>query len=174
MKVTIAASSAFVLLVAASPSAAQSNDPGRLVYANRCASCHGSNGNGGELGPSIVMRVPARTDDELRSVVQQGLPTAGMPAFANLTEAELRDLITFLRTLRPREGSGPTRTTLTLTTGRSLEGLILNQGGDDLQLLGDDRKLHLVRKEGIDIVRSPRRPTGRATTVRRWGTVTRL
>jgi alcohol dehydrogenase (cytochrome c) len=118
------------------------------MFASRCASCHGTTGDGGELGPSIVMRVPARTDAELTTVIQQGLPTAGMPAFGNLSAPEARDLIAFLRTLRPREGSGPTRTRIVLTTGASLDGLILNQGIDDMQVLGGDRKLHLLRKEG--------------------------
>jgi alcohol dehydrogenase (cytochrome c) len=145
---TLASAWCVLVTLIAVPSYAQTSDPGRVVYSSRCASCHGSNGSGGELGPSIVMRVPARTDAELTTVIQQGLPTAGMPAFANLAATELRDLLTFLRSLRPREGSGPTRTKLTLTTGTSLDGLILNQGNDDLQLLGDDRKLHLFRKEG--------------------------
>ena len=139
-----------VLLCAlsASAAAAQTSDPGRVIYASRCASCHGSNGGGGELGPSIVTRVPARTDEELTTVIRQGLPTAGMPAHPNLTDAELRDLITFVRSLRPREGSGPTRITASLTTGGSIQGLILNQGATDVQVLGDDRRIHLLRRSG--------------------------
>src|SRR5689334_10600827 len=96
-----------LLVLFAAPAYAQATDPGRLIFTSRCASCHGSNGGGGELGPSIVMRVPARSDEELTSVIHQGLPTAGMPAFANLSATETRDLIAFLRSLRPREGSGP-------------------------------------------------------------------
>ena len=103
---------------------------------------------GGELGPSIVSRVPARTDEELTTVIRQGLPTAGMPASPALSDAEVRELISFLRTLRPREGSGPVRTKVALASGSSLEGLVLNQGTNDLQLLGDDRKIHLLRKAG--------------------------
>ena len=132
----------------ASSAAAQTTDPGRLVYASRCAGCHGSNGGGGELGPSIVERVPARTDEELTTVIRQGLPTAGMPASPGLTDAEVGELMRFLRSLRPREGSGPARTTIALTNGRSIEGLVLNQGAVDMQMLGDDRKIHLLRKSG--------------------------
>ena len=87
--------------------AAQSAETGRKAYAGRCAGCHGTNGNGGELGPGIATRVPARTDDDLSSLIRQGLPTAGMPAFPNLADAEVRDLIAFLRTLKPREGGRP-------------------------------------------------------------------
>ena len=137
----------FVLL-ASSADAAQSSDPGRVIYASRCAGCHGTSGDGGELGPSITMRVPARTDDDLMTLFREGLPMAGMPAFPALTDAEVRDLIRFVRTLRPREGSGPVRAKITLTTGAPLEGLVLNQGPDDLQLLTDDRKIHLLRKSG--------------------------
>ena len=60
----------------------------------------------------------------------------------------MRDVIGFLRTLRPREGSGPVRAKIALASGSSLEGLVLNQGTADLQLLGDDRKIHLLRKSG--------------------------
>ncbi len=40
------------------------------------------------------------------------------------------------------------RATVTLTDRRQLEGLVLNQTARDLQLLGDDRKIHLLRKSG--------------------------
>lgn len=127
---------------------AQSPDAGRQVYVGRCAGCHGTNGDGGELGPAITMRVPARTDEELTTLFQQGLPTAGMPAFPGLADTEVRDLIRFLRALQPREGSKPTRTKVALSTGIWLEGVVLNQGTFDLQLLGDDRRIHLLRKSG--------------------------
>jgi alcohol dehydrogenase (cytochrome c) len=135
-------------LLIASSAAAQTPNPGRTTYASRCSGCHGSNGGGGELGPSIVARVPARTDEELTTVIRQGLPTAGMPASPNLSDTEVRELIGFLRTLRPREGSGPVRTKIALANGSTIEGLVLNQGVGDLQLLGDDRKIHLLRKVG--------------------------
>src|SRR3989442_1278015 len=35
-----------------------------------------------------------------------------------------------------------------LVGGRALEGVVLNQSADDLQLLGDDRKIHLLRRSG--------------------------
>jgi len=138
---------AFCLLVP-SIALAQNPGPGQQGFVSRCAGCHGSDGNGGELGPAIVDRIPARTDEDLAALFKQGLPAAGMPAFPNLTATESADLIRYLRTLRPREGSGPVRTKLTLVDGRAIEGLVLNQSALDLQLLGDDRKLHLLRKSG--------------------------
>ena len=38
-------------------------DAGPAVFVSRCAGCHGSDGNGGELGPAIATRVPSRTDE---------------------------------------------------------------------------------------------------------------
>ncbi len=132
----------------ATTAAAQNPEPGRQTFVSRCASCHGSDGNGGELGPNIAARVPSRTDADLIGVVRQGLTAAGMPAFPNLSETESTDLIRFLRALTPRNGSVPSRTKAALTTGGALEGLILNQSAVDLQILGDDRKIHLLRKSG--------------------------
>jgi alcohol dehydrogenase (cytochrome c) len=139
---------ASIVFFASSVAAAQTPDPGQQVFVTHCAGCHGTNGNGGELGPDISMRVPARTDEELATLLRQGLPAAGMPAFASLTDTESRDLIRFLRTIRPRDGSAPARTKVTLTTGASLEGVVLSEGTGELQVLGDDRTLHLLRKSG--------------------------
>jgi alcohol dehydrogenase (cytochrome c) len=126
----------------------QSPEPGRQVFVSRCAGCHGSDGNGGELGPAIATRVPARTDDDLMSVVRQGLPGAGMPAFPGVSDTDLVALIRYLRTLRPPAGSAPVRATIALVDGRTIDGLVLNQSAVDLQLLGDDRRIHLLRKSG--------------------------
>jgi alcohol dehydrogenase (cytochrome c) len=138
----------FCALLPSSMAVAQSADAGQSVFVNRCAGCHGTDGNGGELGPAITERVPSRTDEDLASLFKQGLSAAGMPAFPNLTTDETGDLIRYLRTLRPRRGSGPVRTTITLLDGGRVQGLLLNQSALDLQLLGDDRKIHLFRKSG--------------------------
>ena len=138
----------FLAFLTSSLALAQSPDARRQVFVSRCAGCHGSDGNGGELGPAITTRVPARTDADLTSLFRQGLPAAGMPAFPGLSGTEAADLVRYLRTLRPREGSGPVRTAVTLAGGGTVGGLILNQSADDLQLLGDDRRIHLLRKAG--------------------------
>jgi alcohol dehydrogenase (cytochrome c) len=132
------------VLVAAS-AVAQTPEPGRQVFASRCATCHGTAGTGGELGPSIVSRVPLRSDQELEAVIREGVTGAGMPAFPNLSKAEVSDLVTFLRTLRP-VSAGPRRTTARLTNGQTLQGMLLNQSQGELQLLGDDRVVHLLRE----------------------------
>jgi len=143
-----AAISLLLTLIAVSSVAAQTPDAGRQVFVARCAGCHGSDGNGGELGPGIAARVPLRSDADLAALLKLGLPGAGMPSFGTLTDQESADVVRFLRTLRPRAGSGPERGKVTLDGGRTLEGLVLNRSANDMQLLGDDQTLHLLRKNG--------------------------
>jgi len=135
-------------LLSSSITVAQTPDSGRQVFVSQCATCHGSDGNGGELGPAIATRVPSLDDDNLRSLFRQGLPAAGMPPFPGVSATEVGDLIRYLRTLRPRSGSAPRRKQITLIGGAAIDGLVLNESSLDLQLLGDDRKLHLLRKSG--------------------------
>ena len=115
-------------LLFASSAAAQSADPARTIYASRCAGCHGSNGGGGELGPSIVSRVPARTDEELTTVIRQGLPTAGMPASPALSDAEVTSSSASFARSALAKARAPFAPTVPLDHRRSLEGLVLNQG----------------------------------------------
>src|SRR5690606_25008257 len=104
-------------------------------------------GNGGELGPNITGRVPLRSDEELAAVVSLGLGAAGMPGFPSIGEREMPELISLLRSLRPRFGSTPERSEVVLANGQRVVGLVLNRGTDELQLLGDDRRLHLLRRD---------------------------
>ena len=122
-------------------------DAGRQVFLTRCASCHGTTATGGEFGPSIVDRVRLRNDSGLISLLQSGLPSSGMPTFPDITGSSRSNLIAFLRTLKPTEGSA-SRTTVNLEGGRELSGLVLNRSVIDMQLLSDDGHLHLLRKKG--------------------------
>lgn len=142
-----AAALALPLLLPPCAAIASSADAGRRQYQEACARCHGGDGNGGELGPGIVTRLMARDDDGLAALVRDGLPAAGMPGFP-LAERDMHELVAFLRTLRPAHGALPPRATLRTTDGRTLHGLVLNQSWADLQLLSDDRRIHLLRKEG--------------------------
>jgi alcohol dehydrogenase (cytochrome c) len=128
-------------LAAGSPQAA-----GHEVFATRCASCHGTNATGGEFAPSIVDRVPLHTDDELRELLHNGLPSSGMPAFPDVVDPERANLISFLRTLKPTEGRAAARASVTLEGGKTLEGVALNRSGNGMQLLADDHRLYLLRK----------------------------
>jgi alcohol dehydrogenase (cytochrome c) len=128
-------------LPAGSPQAA-----GRQVFATRCASCHGTNAGGGEFAPSILERVPLRTDDELVKLLHNGIPSAGMPPFPDIVNQDRANLISFLRTLKPFFGAAAERASVTLQGGKSLQGTALNRSANDMQMLGDDHQLYLLRK----------------------------
>ncbi|HXB75580.1 MAG TPA: PQQ-binding-like beta-propeller repeat protein [Candidatus Acidoferrales bacterium] len=141
-------------LLAASAALAQDADPGRVVFETRCARCHGSDGNGAEMGPAIRGRLAARNDQQLVALIREGLPGQGMPAI-QVSEAEMAPLTRFLRTLQPRMGRERpvVRQKVTITDGKGLDGKtldgeVLNQGFDDLQLRTDDKRIHLLRRVG--------------------------
>jgi alcohol dehydrogenase (cytochrome c) len=56
---------------------------GKQAFATRCSVCHGVDGRGAERGPNLAnnRRVRSRSLEELRTVVRNGIPAAGMPAF---------------------------------------------------------------------------------------------
>lgn len=78
-----------------------------LLYANRCASCHGTHAQGGErvpgYGAPAFAKIPALTaslsQDHFNQVVVKGLQGDLMPANAALTGAQLRDLYAHVKSL---------------------------------------------------------------------------
>ncbi len=80
-------------------SAALAQD-GRQLFSERCSVCHGIDGHGAERGPNLAnnRRVRSRSLDELRAVIHNGIPAAGMPAF-DFPPAELAAVTSFVRSL---------------------------------------------------------------------------
>jgi len=68
-----------------------------------------------------------------------------MPAFKR-TEREMDDLIAFLRTLKPSAGHGLSSRVVEMMDGGKLEGAVLNETIEDLQLQTPDQRVHLLRK----------------------------
>jgi mono/diheme cytochrome c family protein len=61
-----------------------------------CAGCHGSDGLGTSLAPSLAERVPSRTDEGLLQSILQG--RGDMPAWQeNFQDQEFADLLAYLR-----------------------------------------------------------------------------
>jgi alcohol dehydrogenase (cytochrome c) len=126
----------------------QDVEPGRKAFESRCARCHGADGNGGEMGPPITLRLTTRDDQQLATLIRDGLPARGMPP-TGIADPELADLVKFLRTIQRRADGRPVvRVKLQTTTGKSLDGQLLGEGFDDLQLRTDDRRVHLLRRAG--------------------------
>lgn len=87
------------------PSAGGSTTPlagdpakGQVVFARYCNACHPGGGMG--AGPSLVSRVPGMRDSAVENAVRRG--RGRMPAFTanQISDQELTDLVSFLRTLK--------------------------------------------------------------------------
>ncbi len=95
--------------LAAPPEAevAESPDPGRQLYASNCLSCHGDQGLGDgpkaaslyEAPANLQKHVPHHSDAQLSKVIRSG--PGPMPAFEDLSEDDMKALLTYLRTLAP-------------------------------------------------------------------------
>ena len=84
---------------------------GHDLFVRHCTPCHGARADGS--GPRAARLAGAPADltalpDERRDprrlfeVLHQGLPGTDMPSWRALDDAELWDLVTYLRTLSPR------------------------------------------------------------------------
>jgi alcohol dehydrogenase (cytochrome c) len=125
-------------------------DPGRRAFELRCGRCHGGDGKGGEMGPNIIERLGAfRTDTALTTLIHNGIPESGMPPNP-VVAPELTYLLRFLHSITPRAGRGfvhpQPRVSVELIAGTKLDGVVLGEGFDDLQMRTDDGKVHLLRK----------------------------
>lgn len=82
---------------------------GRRVYASTCIACHGEDGRGTQLGPSIAdgewRNVPGGSFEEIATLVRQGVPQpeeyeVAMPAYAGyLTEEQIRAVAAYTYSL---------------------------------------------------------------------------
>ena len=124
----------------------QTVDPGRTAFESRCARCHGADGNGGEMGPPIAERLAPLEDQQIAKLIRDGAPAKGMPPSV-VDDPEMAALLKFLRTIQ-RQPSPVVRTKLQMTDGRSLEGQLLGEGFDDVQVRTDDKRVHLLRRSG--------------------------
>ena len=69
-----------------------------------------------------------------------------MPAFPDIVDPARANLIAYLRTLHARGETEVTHMTVQLADGGSLTGTALNRSATGIQLLGEDKKVHLLRK----------------------------
>ena len=146
---------ACVLVSVAAATAQQPAAGGAASYTTRCSVCHGGDGNGNERAPAILGFVAANSDDQVAALIRKGV--RAMPAHT-IADPEMEQLIAHLRTLRPPRGGaapGPRSTSVKLQDGRTLDGLVLTEGGFDMQLRTSDGKVHLLTREGGVLRESP-------------------
>ena len=75
---------------------------GKNVFEMKCATCHGLDGLGGEHAPDIIRptAVSSLSDQALLSLIHDGIPQSGMPAFSDLNPDDGHALVAYLRFLQ--------------------------------------------------------------------------
>jgi len=133
------------LLLTAGAVAAQNRALGVKAYESRCGRCHGGDGRGSDMAPSLLRGVSTRTDRELAELLRNGIP-GKMPPAPNLGDEELQAILTHARGLRDLARRRPVqRETVELTTGRKIEGEVVGEGFTDKQIKSGG-EMHLLRR----------------------------
>jgi len=76
---------------------------GRQLFLGMCSRCHGAEGGGGE-GPNLSHLNRAHNDDEMRTIIRDGIPDRGMPRIRRFTDVEMRQMVAFVHSLGARGG----------------------------------------------------------------------
>jgi len=93
----------------------EQREAGRLLYNDKCAHCHGLNGDGVASGTDFFRPQPRDfttatfkfrttasgelpTDDDIRRSIRQGMPYTGMPPWPQLSAQEVDNLVYHLKT----------------------------------------------------------------------------
>lgn len=90
-------------------SCAGAQQPGETLYMSLCASCHGDDLRGGR-GPGLLDGEWTRESRraELFTVIREGFPDSGMPAFkASLSGEQIHRIIDYMTSLAPADGAAP-------------------------------------------------------------------
>lgn len=101
----------------------EQRNAGRVLYLDKCAQCHGDEGRGDGIAEEYFRPKPRDftagvfkvrttasgelpTDDDLKRIIREGMPYTGMPAWPNLSEREVQNLVYFIKTFND-DFSGP-------------------------------------------------------------------
>lgn len=96
----------------------QQRQAGKQIYDKKCAQCHGINGDGNGVAAPFFKPVPRDftrgvykirttesgalpTDADLKRIIRKGMPYTGMPAWPDLSDNELTNLVYYLKTFAP-------------------------------------------------------------------------
>jgi mono/diheme cytochrome c family protein len=88
---------------------------GRALFAASCAQCHGQDASGGGSAPTLNSSqfLKNTTDDQIHALVTGGVSGTAMPAWSvdyggTFTDEQIRQVITYLRSLEAKAPSIPT------------------------------------------------------------------
>jgi len=139
---------------------------GQRLYDRTCQSCHGPAGQGDRgpaLHPGALPR--AREDGDLFHTIREGVPGSQMPPFRGLTDTQVWQLVSYIRSLAPpidpataRAGRGrgalaPQAIVATLRDGREIRGIRRNEDTFSIQMVDASGQLHLLDKATVAAVR---------------------
>ncbi len=86
---------------------------GGELFATNCAACHGTQGNGG-IGPTLNAKefLTTTSDNQIAMLITGGISGSIMPAWGldyggSFTDEQIRQLVTYLRSLEPTAPSVP-------------------------------------------------------------------
>ena len=89
-------------------------DIGTQLFASNCSSCHGKGANGGSA-PVLNSKefLESTTDPQINNIIASGVPGTEMPAWSlafagTLTDEQIREVTTYLRSLQTNAPSVPT------------------------------------------------------------------
>ena len=154
---------------------------GRQLYDRTCQSCHGPAGQG-DRGPALdTGRFTHGTQDgDLFHVIRAGVSGTQMPPFAALTDEQIWQLVTYLRSLSSsapaaRTPAPPPSIVVTTKDGRELRGVRLNEDTFTLQMADaagafhffDKATLQSYRVEGPSTAPAPALPATGGVTAER-------
>jgi len=87
---------------------------GKQLFGNTCAQCHGDAGTGGGTAPTLNSKefLSSTSDAQIQTLVSGGISGTQMSAWSldyggTLTEEQIRQVVTYLRTLEPHAPSVP-------------------------------------------------------------------
>jgi cytochrome c oxidase cbb3-type subunit 3 len=110
---------------------------GRSTFNSSCAGCHGLDGTGSDKAVNISgsARVRHLSDAQLSSIISNGVPGTGMPAFRSLSARQVGAVVDYLRTLQGK------------AEGRTLPG-DPNRGKEIFFGKGDCSACHTISGQG--------------------------
>ena len=87
---------------------------GKTLFAANCAECHGDNGTGGGAAPTLDSKefFEKTTDAQIQALISAGVSGTDMPAWGldyggTMTDEQVRQLTTFLRSQQAKAPSVP-------------------------------------------------------------------
>jgi cytochrome c oxidase cbb3-type subunit 3 len=155
----IAFAFAIPLPLAAAAAASSDFEQGKRLFQGMCVTCHGFEGAGGDAPPLNRPKLERAPDDAaLRAVIGEGIPERGMPRVRRMTDNELRQLVSYVRSLGqtntfPISGSPQNGAEIYQRLGCATCHIVKGQGGSlgpDLTNIGRMRGVEYLRLAVVD------------------------